>query len=167
LKYPELLKRINHIMGITAGSLIVIIGIFSIMEGILRGLFSSPTTWSLNVSQYLLIWAVFLGSAYTFQERNHVAVEFIREGLGYRFGGRVRKILCITGYLLALIYVCVLLWNSIDLFKSAIHFGKSTYGAVRIPAAYLYSAMVLGSVSMAVTLAFIILNIFGGGKKYL
>lgn len=167
MRYPEFVKRLNTLMGIISGSLIIIIGILSVMEGILRGVFNSPTTWTLNISQYILIWAVFLGSAYAFQECNHVSVEFIREALGKRWGNRVRKVLSIAGYLLALIYVGVLLFYSIDLLTGAINVGKYTYGALRIPAAYLYSAMVLGSISMVVTLTFIILNILGGGKKYL
>lgn len=167
MKYPQFLERLNRALGYVAGSLIIVIALFAALEGVLRGFFSSPTTWSLNVSQYIMIWAVFLGSAYAFQEKSHVAVDFVREIVGRRWGIGINKTLSILSYLLALVFLAVIFWNSIELLIDAIKLDTLTLGTVQIPASYLYLAMLVGSLIMIVTVVCIVLDIFSGSKKYL
>jgi TRAP-type C4-dicarboxylate transport system permease small subunit len=167
MKFPELLRRFNAALALLSGVIILIIGILTTMEGIARGLFNAPTTWSLNVAQYLLIWAIFLGSAYAFQEKTHVAVDFIREGVGNRWGKGAQRILSLCGYTFAFVYVAIIAWNSIDMLKLAIKYDTLTLGIVQIPIVWLYLAMLIGSLSMIVTLFFIILDLIGKRKTYI
>lgn len=167
MKYPQFLERFNRILGNIAGGLIIVIALFSALEGILRGIFSSPTTWTLNISQYILIWAVFLGTAYAFQEKNHVVVDFVREAAGRRWGFGIQKILAILSYLIALVFVVVILWNSIELLVDALKLNILTLGTIQIPASYLYMAMLVGSLAMLITIVCIVLDLFSGSKKYL
>ena len=167
MKFPEILRRFNSAVALFAGVIILIIGILTTMEGIARGLFNTPTTWSLNVAQYLLIWAIFLGSAYAFQEKTHVAVDFIREGVGNRWGRGVQRILSLCGYTLALVYVAIIAWNSIDMLEFAIKYDKLTLGIVQIPIVWLYLAMLIGSLSMIVTMFFIIVDLIGKSETYI
>jgi TRAP-type C4-dicarboxylate transport system permease small subunit len=61
----------------------------------------------------------------------------------------------------------VLAWDSADLIFTAIKLEKLTIGTVQIPIVYLYAAMMAGSVFMLVTVVCIILDVIGGGEKYL
>lgn len=167
MKFPELLRRFNAATALLAGVIILIIGILTSMEGIARGVFHNPTTWSLNVAQYLLIWAIFLGSAYAFQEKTHVAVDFIREGIGNQWGRGIQRILSLSGYTFALVYVAILAWNSIDMLELAIKYDKLTLGIVQISIIWLYLAMLIGSVTMIVTILFIILDLIGKRETYI
>ena len=167
MKFPEILRRFNSAVALFAGVIILIIGILTTMEGIARGLFNLPTTWSLNVAQYLLIWAIFLGSAYAFQEKTHVAVDFIREGVGNRWGRGAQRILSLCGYTLAFVYVAIIAWNSIDMLEFAIKYDKLTLGIVQIPIVWLYLAMLIGSLTMIVTIFFIILDLIGKRETYI
>lgn len=167
MKFPKILQRFNSAVALFAGVIILIIGILTTMEGIARGLFNAPTTWSLNVAQYLLIWAIFLGSAYAFQEKTHVAVDFIREGVGNRWGRGAQRILSLCGYTLALVYVAIIAWNSIDMLEFAIKYDKLTLGIVQIPIVWLYLAMLIGSLTMIVTIFFIILDLIGKSETYI
>ncbi|MCL6449502.1 MAG: TRAP transporter small permease [Armatimonadetes bacterium] len=159
------LRKINHALAIFSGVIILSIGILSTWGTITRVLLTNPNTWSLEVSQYLLIWAIFLGSAYAFQKNTHVAVSFIREAVGKRWGSGLERKLAVLGYILALVYVLVLTWVSFHLLDTALRLHKLTTGCVQIPTAYLYLAMVLGSILMVVTLVFIILEIWKKGTN--
>jgi C4-dicarboxylate transporter DctQ subunit len=154
-------------MGIISGLLILIIGALSVMEGIVRSVFASPTSWSMDISLYMLIWAIFLGTSYSFQEKGHVAVDFIRERIGQVWDVKARKAMAVTGYLLALVYIVVLAGDSVLMIKDALELNKLTLANVQIPIVLLYAAMLVGSVMMFVTVICIISDLISGGQKYL
>jgi C4-dicarboxylate transporter DctQ subunit len=167
LEFPSFLKRLNRASAIFAGILIFFIGILSTMEGIVRSFFSSPTSWSVDVSVYMLIWAIFLATASAFQDKNHVSVDFVREGMGRRWGSGVQRYLTIVGYLMALVYVVAFTWSSLSILYDAVKFEKLTRAIVQIPVSYLYIGMVIGSIAMLVTLVFIIISLISGKNDYL
>lgn len=152
------IKKINRFLAIISGAIILFIGILCTFEAITRGL-DRPITWGLDISRYLLIWAIFLSSAYAFQTKTHVSVDFIRESVKRTLGLNVSRVLTILSYFLALVYVLTLFWNSIDLLKDALYLHKLTLGNVQIPIAFLYLAMLIGSFLMIVTLIYIIMVI--------
>ena len=167
MKYPQFLEKINRFTGVVSGGLIICLGLLATMEGVLRGFFSQPTSWSLDLSQYILIWMVFLGTSYAFQEKGHVSVDLFKEWVGERFGTGLLRVMNIIGYLMALTFIIVIGWCSVASFTTAIKYGKLTLGNFQIPIAYLYAAMVTGSVFMVITVVCIILDLIDGGKKYL
>jgi len=167
LEFPPILKRLNRISAIIAGILIFFIGVLSTMEGIVRGFFSSPTSWSVDISVYMLIWAIFLATASAFEDKNHVSVDFVREGMGRRWGSGVQRSLAIVSYIMALVYVVAFTWSSLSILYDAVKYGKLTRAIVQIPVSYLYIGMVVGSIAMLVTLVFIIVTLFSGKNDYL
>jgi TRAP-type C4-dicarboxylate transport system permease small subunit len=165
MRYPSFLNKFNRKIGILSGGLILAIGILQVFEVVMRSLFT-PTDWSMDFSQYTLIWAIFLGSAYSFQEKGHVSVDLLKEGAARVFGIHAVKVMAIVGYLLALLVIGVLIWSSIDMFIDAYQLGKITIAMIEIPLTVLLAAMTIGSVLMAVTVVFILLDIMGGGKTF-
>jgi C4-dicarboxylate transporter, DctQ subunit len=160
-------RRFNHIAAIISGVLIVIISLLCFLETIARNLFSQPTSWTLDISTYFLIWAFFLGSAAAFQEKTHVSVDFFRDTIARLFGRIWGRILAIAGYLFSLVYILVLLVGTIYLIKDALHLKKLTLAVIQIPVVYLYLAMLLGSVLMIVVVIFIILDLLNKRDQYL
>ena len=167
MTFPHWLRTTNRILGMVSGIIILTISGLTTMEGMARGIFDSPTTWSLDVCQYLLIWAIFLGTSYAFQDKSHVSVDFIREGAGTRFGPGMQKGMAAAGYIFSLIYVAVLAWDSVDMFLFGLKWGKLTRGTIQIPIVWLYAAIFLGSVAMAVTIVFILASLAGKENDYL
>jgi len=160
------MMKINRAFAIVSGILVSIIALLSALESILRW-FGSPTTWILDVSVYMLIWATFLGSSYTFQEGGHIAVDFVRESLGKRLGQGIHRLLSVAAYLCTLIFLVILGWCSFGFFKMAVITGKLTFAYIQIPIAWLYLAMIIGSAAMILTIIFIIGDLISGSKKYL
>jgi TRAP-type C4-dicarboxylate transport system permease small subunit len=160
-------KKVNNFLAIVSGSLITIMSCLAAMEVIARYVFHRPTSWSLNISQYLLIWAILLVAASTFEHKGHVSVDFIRTALARRAGVIWARGLAILGYCMCLVYIVVLGWKSTVLFLEALKLNKLTLGTIQIPVAYLYPAMMLGSILMGITIICIVLDLIGGGKEYL
>lgn len=163
----QIVSKINRALAIISGTIILIIGIFSIWGPISRILLSTPNTWSLDVSRYLLIWAIFLGSASAFQSKTHVSVDFVRENISEKWGIGIGRILVIFGYALTLVYVSVFAWVSMNSIKVALQLHKLTLGEIQIPIVYFYLAMLIGSVLMFITVLCIIADLMAKGDKYL
>ncbi len=160
-------RRLNHIGAIISGIMIFVISLLCFIETIARNLFSQPTSWSLDISTYFLIWAFFLGSAAAFQEKTHVSVDFIRNILADHWGKTWGRGLSIIGYLFSLVYIGVLLVGTIYLIEDALRVNKLTLAVVQIPVVYLYAAMLVGSVLMAVIVVYIIFDLIHKNDQYL
>ena len=141
--------------------------LLSCMEAILRGIFDSPTMWSVDVSQYLLILAAFFGSSYAYQEHGHVAVDFLKDIVEKHSGKKPRRVMAVIGYIMAFIVILAFLWACAQLGIKAVKFNSLTTNNVQIPLVLIYGLMGLGSCCMLVTVVFIILDLFAGGDKYL
>ncbi len=166
MEYPQILRKINNILGFISGSIIAIVAIFSTYEGIVRTVYK-PTVWTYDISRYLLICVIFLGSPYAFQVKGHVFVEFIREKLGEVCGIGFRKILSILGYLFVLLFIGVLTKNGITMLREALEYGDLTLANVQIPLFYLLIPIIFGSVMMFINICFIILDIINGGEEFI
>lgn len=167
MKYPRVLRLINQTMARIAGVMIFVIGILAVFEAVMRTFFSAPTSWSLDISTYLLIWAVFLGSAYAFQEKGHVAVDLLRDAVEKRWSKAPRRVMAFIGYAIALVVLIVLMRAGFMLAKTALDTNQLTYANAQIPAFILWLAVVVGSVMMVITVVFIILDLFTTDEKYL
>jgi len=167
MKYFHGIKRFNQWLAVASGVLVLVIAILWSIEVVMRYFFRSPTSWIMNVSQYILIWIPFLASAACFQYKSHISVDFVRSKLYERYGAATGKVLALICYFACLVFVVVIGLDSVILFKDAITLGKMTLGTVQIPIAYLYSAMVLGSIFMAITVIAIMVVIISGHKEYI
>jgi C4-dicarboxylate transporter DctQ subunit len=167
MRYPLFLRRINSILANIAGVLLVIISLLSVFEAIMRSVFSNPTPWSLDISCYLLLWAIFLGTSYAYQEKGHVAVDLLCDAVQKRFGKTPRRVMSILGYIFVLATILAVFYASLTLFLSALSYNKLTTASFQIPIAYLYIAIILGSVMTVVTAVFIILDLLNGDDNYL
>ncbi len=170
MKYPVIWKKINRIIAIVAGCLALFIACLSVYEAIARYFFNSPTSWTLNTSCYLLVWSIFLGSAYAFQEGGHVGVDMIKEMVDKRAKGdkhTSRRVMSIAGYAITFTFLVVILYGGTGLLQKALEYHQVTSATHPIPTSLLYTGMILGTVLMLITLIFIILDLLSGSNEYL
>jgi TRAP-type C4-dicarboxylate transport system permease small subunit len=167
VKYPLMLEKINRRLAFFAGAVILATGVLAVFESISRTFFNSPTVWSIDFSVYIFIWAIFLGSPFAYQENGHVAVDLIRDIVERRGGKTPRRVMAVAGYVFAEVTIFVLLYAAVKMAKFALSSHQITIALIQIPVFFLDMAMIVGSIMMAVTLIFIILDLFVGGEKYL
>ncbi|SRR4030042_6721273 len=78
-------------------------------EVVMRYIFNSPTTWSLEMSVIFTLWGTFLGVAYTLQQGGHTSVDLVIN----RLSSRKRKTIRICTYLFMLLFCIFLTWTSL------------------------------------------------------
>jgi C4-dicarboxylate transporter, DctQ subunit len=120
------------------GKIDAIIGGFSNVGSVLGGIFTGvmtatvtyavvaryilrqPIGWSEEVSNYLMVWAVFLGAAYALKEDAHVGVDLLLSVLP----PRVKPFFLLFHYVVGLIFCSLLLWKGVELVQYSIEFGN-------------------------------------------
>lgn len=75
-----------------------------------RLLFRIYPSWIIEVSVALVIWTVFVGAAYLYKQRGHVAVTLLHDLLPP--GGAAQRALNIVSEILVLVFVLVALWQA-------------------------------------------------------
>ncbi len=160
-------RKVNHVAAVIGGIIIFLISFLCAFETIARNVFSHPTSWTLDVSTYLLIWAFFLGTASAIQEKTHVSVDFIRNVISSKCGKSYGCFLAVAGYAFSLVYILVLLGTTLSFIKDALHLNKLTLAVIQIPVVYLYAGMLVGCVLMTAIVVFIIRDLLQKGEEYL
>ncbi len=82
----------------------------------MRYIFKSPTTWSFEVSTYMLVAIVFLGGAWTLPAGGHVSVDIVTE----RVKPKTRAIMGIITSVLAIVYLVIFSLASFDFTREAV-----------------------------------------------
>ncbi len=75
-----------------------------------RILFQHYPSWIIEVSETLVIWSVFAGSAYLYKARGHIAVTLLADRL--RTDGATRRAVIMAGEVLVMVFVLVTLWQA-------------------------------------------------------
>jgi TRAP-type C4-dicarboxylate transport system permease small subunit len=161
---------IDKIGAYICGGIVLGASALAVMESILRKVFAAPTTWTLNLTSGIFIWAAFLGSSWAFQELGHVSIDLVRDFVERRAKGEKRmprRTMSLIGYVISFIVVAVFLYGGWLLCQRAISMNQLAPYNFKFPLIISYSAIVVGSVMMLVTLVFIILDLLAGGDKYL
>ena len=166
MRFPEIVTKINNFFAVISGAFIAIMATFAFAEVILRNFFASPTIWTTNISQYLLLWAILLVSASTFENKGHVSVDFIRVTFARKYGVKYARMISIPCYCFCLVYIGILGWKATELFSQSLELGKLTLGMIQIPTTYLYAAIIFGCVLMMITVVCIILDLLSGNNQY-
>ena len=168
MKFPKLWRKVNRAIATVCGALSLLIALFSAFEAVMRRVFNSPTSWTLDVSCYILIWIFFVGSSFAFQEGSHVGVDMVRDFIDKRTGSKVpRRVLAVLGYVITEIFLGVLLKGSVDACKMDLLYNMETASSHPFPMIWLHLAMVIGLVMMMITVVFMALDVFSGSEDFL
>lgn len=170
MKYPQWWRKIVNFMALISGALTFMIAALAIFEIVMRYILNNPTSWSLNTSQYLLIWLFFMGAAYAFQERGHVAVDmFLHLADRIDKSGKriVRRVIVIMGLIIAIVYIGLLMYGTTLLLEKALKYGQMSDMMPNIPIWILYLPMIIGMGMMVITAIFMILDTCTDSEKYL
>lgn len=150
----KLIHKLNEATAIISGTLIFLISFLAVLEVIARTFLDKPTSWSLAFSQFMLLYAIFLGSAYCFQQGGHIRVDLLVDHMPKK----IRAVMNIIGLLIASIFVGVLAWQGYENTVLSAKFDYLTITTIQIPAAYLYVIIFVGSILMLLSLMAMIME---------
>ena len=160
VKFRNVLSRINKIAAITSGILVVVIMLMTVFEVVGRYAFNSPTSWSIELSGYLLLISVFLAASYTLEKRGHVQVDVIIDVLPKK----TRFVITIITAILAIVFSILLLWQTSKLTFDAFSLEWVSNTVLKIVLYPFYLAMPVGCV-LLVAQALSVLILLGSKRK--
>ena len=167
MKYPAFWRKLINGIAFVSANLVLAIALLSVFETVRRYILQNPTHWTLDVSRYALIWSMFLGSSYAFQEHGHVCVDMLKNVLD-KTGSKIpRKVMSVIGYLMAFLFIASILYGGYVMIQRSVKYNRITSAAMPIPQMYLELAVIVGCALMMITLIFIILDIFANSETYI
>ena len=156
--YDKLLKGLRLVLyyfSVTAMS-VMLVTIFG--QVISRYFFNDTPEWSEELSRFLFVWVVFLGSALIMGESGHLAVEFLPELLKkHRAGKFLQVIINLSGY----VFIAILFTQGLKM-TQVMTFQISP--GLQLPMSYIYSVIPLSSLLMLLYLIKGTINIVAGSR---
>jgi TRAP-type C4-dicarboxylate transport system permease small subunit len=144
------IKKFNVICTTLAGLILLFVTFSIFVDVFFRYFFDRPSIWVTEVSTYLFLYIVFLGTAYALQQEMHIRVTFVVDQLNER---RKRTANLITS-IIAMIFTLVLLWQTSVMTWAAFEGDWRSLTMLSTPFAYIYVGMVFGSFLLFLTFLF-------------
>jgi len=155
------IKKFNAICAALAGLVLLFITFSIFIDVFLRYFFNKPSIWITEVSSYLFLYIIFLGTAYALQQGLHIRVTFLLD----RFNETLTRIFNLITSILAMIFSFVLLWQTSVMTWSAFKEDWTSPTMLSAPYAYIYIAMVFGSFLLCLTFIFRTIIQFMGAES--
>lgn len=88
---PAIRHALKSLLAVVSVTLFAVLVATTTWQVVSRQLLNEPSTWSEELARLLFVWLSFLGSAFLFAERGHIAVDFLARKLPFT-GQRVAQI---------------------------------------------------------------------------
>lgn len=156
----NLLKKFDKFEEIVLVSSLVINVIIVFMQVIMRYFFNTSLTWSEELSRYIFIWQVWLGSSIAFVDNQHIRVDLIfsifKSEKSQRVLHLINNIIWFS-FNVFLVYVGVKLLESMSA-RNALSSG------MRLPLVYVYAALPVSSFILTIRVLLDSIDLITGKK---
>ena len=160
------LGKLNRWCATVAGVILLFVTLSIFTDVILRYFFDRPSIWITEVSSYLFLYIIFLGTAYALQQGSHIRVTFLQSGLS----SMAKLIIDLITSVLSTFFTAVLLWQSCVMTWSAYTENWTSPTMLNAPYAAIHVAMVIGSFLLLLTffskILLLIQNIIGRSEDH-
>ncbi|HET8850117.1 MAG TPA: TRAP transporter small permease [Marinobacter sp.] len=116
----------------------------------MRYAFSAPTSWSLEVNSFLLVFLAVIGAAEAQKQDAHIRITFFVD----KMPARVRLAIAFVGFLIGVVFCAIMTWRGILLAADAYEYGERVSSALGTPMVFPYGLLPAGF--GALTLQFLI-----------
>lgn len=154
----SIVKRVNFVLLVLAAAAIFAMNFFTIWEVYTRYALRDPATWTYPVTSYLLLYTIYLATAFTLYQGGHVRVEIVVESLPQKLRILTERL----AHLLGLAFILIFLWQGWRLADRAIRDGERDISMLAVPLSITTIAIPIGLAMMAITYLFIIIESFLG-----
>ena len=124
----KLKKYINLVLGVISTILLTVMSILVIYQVFSRYVLNDPSDFTQEWVRYLLIWTGFIGGAYAFVTRQHMALVYFREKMSPE---KERILLVIVDSIILLFAIFVMLIGGIQLVLSVAGVQSALLGVPR------------------------------------
>jgi TRAP-type C4-dicarboxylate transport system permease small subunit len=125
----KVINRINQYASSIAGILAGIICAIVCYGVVIRYVFNRPVGWTEETSSYLMVWAAFLGAAYTLQIEGHIGVDILCK----KFSLRTQAWFHIAKYIVGVLFCVILTWKGLESSALSWKLGRTSISELQIP----------------------------------
>jgi len=127
--------------GAKASQLVLISATFIIFyDVVMRYAFNRPTTWALEISEYMLVFMTFVGAAQIQKQSAHIRMDYFYN----KFSDRMRHYLVIFFNLLAFIFILLIFLTSVKMVLIAHQYGSKSSSLLGTPLFIPYAIVPFG-----------------------
>ena len=143
-RFWHIFDKVLDLMDFAAGVILIFITLSVCGEVILRYFFDRPQMWVTEITECLLLYITFLGSAWLLREEGHVKVDMILS----RLGPKPTAVLGVVTSLLGSFVSVVLTVYGFKLFWIYLQKGLYTPSAMEIPVSAIIVIIPFGSLAL-------------------
>ncbi|SFM28387.1 TRAP transporter small permease [Salibacterium qingdaonense] len=142
LQYITAVDYLNKAVKYVASAMLVALAVLVFFQVVTRFVINFPLAWSEEISRYLMIYIVFLGSALAVRNREHIAIDFLFDLVSAATKKKLQFIVSIisTAFFIILCYYGTVLTFTV--------IGQVT-PTLQFSIAWVYAAVPVGSLIMA------------------
>ncbi len=140
-KADRIYDRSEAVLAIAAGVLLVFTGLATVYEVVMRYFLNSPTTWTVEISRFALLYITFLGAAWVLKREGHVKVDIVLNQLN---PGTQALLNMITSVISAIVFL-VIIWYGIDVTVESFQIDYRTPTMLRTPMFLILAVIPVGS----------------------
>ena len=139
----KLSKAISNLLNIAIAFSLAVMSILVFGNVVLRYLFNSGITWSEEMSRFLFIWLIFLGSIAGLKDNEHLGVDMLVK----RLPAKLKKVV----YAISNLLILYILWLVLDgSWKMTLLNMDSVAPATGLPMAFVYGIGVIAAIGMGI-----------------
>ncbi|TDO09764.1 MULTISPECIES: TRAP transporter small permease subunit [Halomonas] len=109
-------------------------------DAIMRYAFAAPTSWSLEINSFLLVYLAVIGAAEAQRHDAHIRITFFKDKLS----PRVRAAIDLATGLLGVVFCTILVWRGAIMALQALEYGERVSSSLGTPMAYPYALLPIG-----------------------
>ena len=155
------IKKLNTVFATVSGIVLLFVTFSIFVDVFFRYFLNRPSIWITEVSTYLFLYIIFLGTAYALQQGVHINVTFFLD----RFKAKTRRVISLITSIFAMMFTLILLWQTAIMTWEAHKGHWTTPTMLNAPYRYIYIVMVFGSLTLFLTFLFQTLLQFKVGMK--
>lgn len=141
--FLSITDKINTIVKYIASLFLILLAILVVFQVIARFIINFPLSWSEEVSRYIMVYIVFLGSALAVRYKQHISIDFLVEIVSPKNKKNLTNLILLIN---AIFFALLVYYGS--LFTLAMY--KQATPALQFSMAWAYAAVPIGSLLMLI-----------------
>lgn len=151
----KLLNPIYYFAPYASGISIILIAIIMFYDVVLRYFFDSPTYWADELSEYMIVWAVFISMAWVLKTNRHIRVELLFNRLS-KGGKQTATVICILS---SLFFFVLFIYASLKMALQSFSLGRTSISPLQMPMVIPHLSLVLGGILVFIQLLINLLDL--------
>ena len=139
-RITSFIDRLSAISGAIAGIGVIVLIFLVTNDVVMRYVFNRPTTWGLEISEYLLLYITLLSLSYTLLVDRHVRVDLVVTS----FSEKTQRWLRLFGFVVCLLFGLILCWRTGETTVAVYQEGWRSSSQLMLPLFPVYVIMPLG-----------------------